>query len=321
MMKTFSKDASKDFVVLNLSDPQMGDENWGENSPHQAILEHTIRELVSRVHPDLITITGDVAWAEHYASYENLANLLDSTGIPWAPVWGNHDHQCGEGPLKKAADLLKAHPLCLLEDGDPAMGFSNYILTITENGQPVTALFMVDSHNSTEVEENGEKRWAYDKLWPTQIDWIDTQATSLKQQGYKDGMMFLHIPLYCYRPAALTVFPGNCDAEAACGVQYEPVFSHPYDEGALDMIHRSGLITHVLAGHDHSNNFMIDYEDIRLMFAAKTGAGCYWNEKLNGGTVIRINSDGIYDAHHEFVNVAHITEGKGIPEFKYDWNK
>lgn len=318
-MKTFAKDVSKDFVVLNISDPQMGDENWGEGSAHQAVLEYTVQELVNRTQPDLITITGDVAWAEHYASYENLANLLDSTSIPWAPVWGNHDHQGGVESLLKAAELLKKHPLCLLEEGDPAMGYSNYILTITEEDQPVAALFLVDSHNSTEIEENGEKKWAYDKLWPNQLQWIGDNATALKEQGYKNALMLLHIPLYCYRPAALTVFPGNCCAEAECGVQYEPVFSHPRDEGALDMIHNSGLITHVLAGHDHSNNFMIDYEGVRLMFAAKTGSGCYWNEKLNGGTVIRINSDGIYDAHHEFVNVSHITKDSDILEFKYEW--
>ena len=318
-MNRLSKDASKDFVILNLSDPQMGDEDWGEERAHRSILEYTVNELVQRVRPDLITITGDVAWAEHYASYENLANLLDSTGIPWAPVWGNHDHQCGDASLCKAAELLKKHPLCLLEDGDPAFGYGNYILTIAENARPITALFMIDSHNSTEVEENGEKKWAYDKLWPNQIQWIDREAANLKEQGCKDAVMMLHIPLYCYRPAALTVFPGNRDAEADCGVQYEPVFSHPYDEGALDMIHHSGLITHVLAGHDHSNNFMIDYEGVRLMFAAKTGAGCYWKEKLNGGTVIRINSSGIYDTYHEMVDVSHITAGQNIPEFKYDW--
>lgn len=318
-MQAFKKDKNKDFLVLNLSDPQMGDNEWAEDHPYKDIIEYTVKELVNRIKPDLITITGDVAWAEHYTSYECLANLLDSTGIPWAPVWGNHDHQCGLDPLHKAAELLKKHPLCLFEEGDPAFGSGNYILTVNEDDQPVTALFMVDSHNSTEIEENGEKKWAYDKLWPDQITWIGNEAASLKEQGYKDGIMMLHIPLYCYRDAAARLFPGGRGGACDCGDQYEPVFSHPYDEGALEMIHRSGLITHVLAGHDHSNNFITDHEGIRLMFAAKTGAGCYWKEKQNGGTVIRINSDGITNVHHEFIDVSHITEGKNIKEFEYDW--
>lgn len=319
-MKAFSKDKNKDFVILNLSDPQMGDEDWVEGHPYKDILIYTIRELVERVHPDLITITGDVAWAEHYASYENLSNLLDTTGIPWAPVWGNHDHQCGTEPMLKAAALLKKHPLCLLEDGDPAFGNGNYILTINEDDKPVTALFMIDSHNSTEVEENGVKRWAYDKLWPDQLIWIGEQATALKKQGYKDAIMMLHIPLYCYRAASEMIFPGGRGGDSEIyGQQHELIASHPMDEGALPIIKKSGLITHVLAGHDHCNNFIVDYEGIKLMFACKTGAGCYWQSAMSGGTVITIDSNGIRDVHHEFVDTSHITEGKGIKEFEYEW--
>ena len=318
-MRSFHKEQNKDFVILNLSDPQMSDGEWADDHPLKAIIEHTVTQLVERVQPDLITITGDVAWAEHYKSYESLANLLDSTGIPWAPVWGNHDHQCGKESLLRAAALLKEHPLCLLEDGDPAYGNGNYIITIDEEGTPVTALFMIDSHNSTEIEENGEKKWAYDKLWPNQLEWIGKEASALKEKGYVDGLMMLHIPLYAYRLAAQKLFPEGQGGDADCGVQHEPVFSHPCEDGALDMIRKTKLITHVLAGHDHSNNFMTDYEGIRLMFAAKSGAGCYWQEKLNGGTVIRINSDGICDAHHEFVNVSHLTQDERVTEFKYDW--
>ncbi len=319
-MKTFSKDKNKNFVILNLSDPQMGDEDWAEGHPHKDILTYTINELVNRVQPDLITITGDVAWADHYTSYENLSTLLDATGIPWAPVWGNHDHQCGTDSLLKAAAMLKKHPLCLLEDGDPAFGHGNYILTIDEDGTPVTALFMIDSHNSTEVEENGTKRWAYDKLWPNQLTWIGQQAAALKEQGYKDAVMLLHIPLYCYRAAAEKIFPGGRGGDSEIyGRQHELIASHPMDEGALPIIKENGLITHVLAGHDHCNNFIVDHDGIKLMFACKTGAGCYWQSAMNGGTVITIDSNGIRDVHHEFVDTSHLTMGKNIKEFVYEW--
>lgn len=321
-MQVFTKKPDKDFIVLNLSDPQMGDEEWAEGHPNREIIEYTVRELIHRTKPDLITITGDVAWAEHYASYENLANLLDSAGIPWAPVWGNHDHQCGTEPLLKAAALLKKHPLCLLEEGDAAYGHGNYILAIDEDDKPVTALFMIDSHNSTEVEENGAKRWAYDKLWPDQLSWIGTQATALKEQGYKDAAMLLHIPLFCYRAAAEKIFPGGRGGDSDIyGKQHELIASHPMEDDALPMLKSSELITHVLAGHDHCNNFMVDHEGIRLMFACKTGAGCYWQSAMSGGTVIAIGSDGIRDVYHEFVDTSHITAGKSIHEFVYNWDQ
>ena len=85
------------------------------------------------------------------------------------------------------------------------------------------------------------------------------------------------------------------------------------------MIQESGLITHVLAGHDHCNNSMIDYEGVRLMFACKTGAGCYWQSAMSGGTVISIDSNGIKDVYHEYVDTSHIIADRGVKEFEYEW--
>jgi len=320
-MRFFQKPKNRDFVVLNLSDPQMNGFEWEENHPYGSVLEYTIMQLIERNHPDLITVTGDIAYPGDYASYERFAQLLDGFGIPWAIVWGNHDHQNGIEPIAKAAELFKKHPLCQFEDGDPAYGNGNYILGVCEGDTPLTALFMIDSHNAMEATmENGEKKWVYDKLWPNQLDWISKEATQLKHDGFKDAIMLLHIPLFCYRAAALTAFPEGCGGDSEIyGQQHELIASHPFEDSVLPVLKKSNLITHVLAGHDHCNNFMIDHEGIRLMFACKTGPGCYWQEKLNGGTVITVNNNGIHMVYHDFIDVSHLTKDKHIHEFVYRW--
>jgi len=321
-MKILQKEKNKDFIVLNLSDPQMNGFEWEEGHPYRPILEYTIDTLIQDNKPDLITVTGDMAYPGQFDSYETFANLLDGYGIPWTVVWGNHDHQEGMEPVLKAAELFKQHPLCLFEDGDPAYGNGNYILAINEDDSPVTALFMIDSHNSVKITlDSGEEKWVYDKLWPNQLDWIAQQAAALKAKGYKDGIMLLHIPLFCYRAAAEMAFPGGRGGDSEIyGQQHELIASHPREDGALEMIQGTDFITHVLAGHDHCNNFMIDYEGVKLMFACKTGPGCYWQSAMNGGTIITIGDNGIKDVHHQFVNVTHLVEGKGINEFVYSWN-
>ena len=40
-MRTFRKDENKDFIILNLSDPQMGDNEWDEGHPYRDIIEYT----------------------------------------------------------------------------------------------------------------------------------------------------------------------------------------------------------------------------------------------------------------------------------------
>lgn len=321
-MKILQKQPDRDFVILNLSDPQMNGFEWEDGHPYAPILKHTIDTLIKQNKPDLITVTGDMAYPGDYDSYETFAQLLDSYQIPWTIVWGNHDHQSGMEPVLKAAELFKKHPLCLFEDGDPAYGNGNYFIGIHEGDSPITVLFMIDSHNSVEMNIDGEMKWVYDKLWPHHLEWIGEQAKRLKDDGYKDAMMMLHIPLYCYRWAAEKAFPGGHGGDSEVyGKQHELIASHPFDEGALPVLKESGLITHVLAGHDHCNNFMVDYEGIRLMFACKTGPGCYWQKAMNGGTIITINSNGIKEAHHEFVDVNHLVEGTGIKDFEYTWGK
>ena len=89
-MLTLKKTPGRDFILLNLSDPQLGDEEWAPDHPHRRILEGTVWELVRRVSPDLITVSGDLAWAGNDLAYDALADFLDGFGIPWAPMWGNH---------------------------------------------------------------------------------------------------------------------------------------------------------------------------------------------------------------------------------------
>ena len=322
-MKILQKPKDRDFVVLNLSDPQMNGFEWAEDHPYSSILKYTIDQLIKNNKPDLITVTGDMAYPEQYDSYETFAQLLDSYGIPWTIVWGNHDHQSGIEPVLKAAELFKSHPLCLFEDGDPAYGNGNYVLGICDEDKPITALFMIDSHNSIEATmPNGERKWVYDKLWPDQMTWISEQAASLKEAGYKDAIMMLHMPLYAYRAAALSVFPeGRGGDSDIYGQQHELIASHPFEDNAFEMVKGTEFISHVLAGHDHCNNFMIDYQGVRLMFACKTGPGCYWQSAMNGGTIITIGNNGIQDVHHDFVDVTHLVEGRGLHEFVYNWDK
>ena len=63
---------------------------------------------------------------------------------------------------------------------------------------------------------------------------------------------------------------------------------------------------HVIAGHEHINNFSIPYEGIRLTYGTKLGMGCYWDADLNGGTVLTVTEQGVQELRHEYVDVSHL---------------
>ena len=141
-MKILQKQKDRKFTILNLSDPQLSNAEWQEGREAGKLLRDTLAYLVERCKPDLITVSGDLAWAGELESYANLADLLDSYGIPWAPVFGNHDQQGGTEMLERQADILMSRKNCLLEKGDPALGCGNYVILLSGAEHRKVALYV-----------------------------------------------------------------------------------------------------------------------------------------------------------------------------------
>ena len=313
-MFTLRKDAKKDFVILNITDTQLSDEEWAPDHLHLKIFLHTMNELLTRVNPDLITVTGDITWAQCPDAHKKFCDYMDSLGLPWAPVWGNHDCDVPEVRSGKEKVFYESEN-CLFEAGNPALGNGNYVIRIKEDEKTVETLIMVDSHDRAKcTHPDGEEEYCWARLYPEQINWIRDTAVA---EG-NECSVFLHIPIYAYRTAFDEAFradefdPKSVDPQdsanpkywriSGCsGVKYEDICSFAEDDGALEAIGQAKNIKYMFCGHDHVNNFMIPYHGITLAYAMKTGPACYWNDKVSGGTVITVGERGIKDVHHEYV--------------------
>ncbi len=323
-MITLKKTPGKDFKILNLTDPQLGNGEWADGDNCRFLIK-TLTELVERVHPDLITVSGDLSWAGSDLAYDKLAEFLDSFGIPWAPVWGNHDNQNGPEYIDSVADRYLTHPLCVYEKGDPALGNGNYVIRIEENGKAVSAVLMMDSHDRAPyTKEDGSEDTCWGKLYPAQMEWYREQINALTEEGCRDTAMIMHIPFYAYRDASAAAFkkgvdlskvtPEEADGEeiwndgykTSCGVQYEGVCSYELDDGVFPVVRDLGSTKYVIVGHDHVNNWIIEYEGVTLVYGLKIGCGCYWNPILNGGTVLTVGDRGFTGVRHEYVDISEL---------------
>ena len=315
-MRILTKTADKDFTVLNLTDIHWDIVAWAPGNQEYETVISTIQELIQRTQPDLITISGDLSWGMAVESYVAVADLMDSFGIPWAPVWGNHDYEKPE-VNRGAVEEFAKRPLCLFEAGDPVLGCGNYTLVIQEEGRTVAGLLMADTHKgATFVDEDGQEKGTWGRLYPNQLDWIKAECRKVNA----DTTLIQHIPIFGYKEAsevaycsgldlkALTLEESlgnscwNPDYENSVGVQHEGICSYPLEEGALDACLEAGVKA-IIVGHDHNNNWIIRHKGIRFVFSLKTGPGCYWQPELNGGTVIKITSQGIEDIYHEYVTI------------------
>ena len=319
-MRILKKQPERDFRILNLTDPQLADAEWAPDQKAGKLLEYTVKTLAERTKPNLITVSGDLAWAENYESYRRFAGLLDSLDVPWAPVFGNHDQE-GTQPLEKTAEILCAGGKCLLERGDPALGYGNYVIGIEQNGKLIHGLILMDSHSYREhIGEDGKPYDAWSDVRPEQFPWYREQAESLARAGAKETTLILHNPLYTYREAAEAAFRPGIDRNAVSpfngeqndcfnegyedsfGVMYEGICSYPEDNGFFEIIKSCGSTKTILCGHDHVNSFAIPYQGVLLMYGLKTGSGCYWDPRLNGGTLLTVDTAGHLSARHIFVD-------------------
>lgn len=324
-MLTVRKTPGRDFRILNLTDIHLRRGEMAENHPYRRVFEYTLSELLDRVSPDLITVTGDISWAGDDAAHALTADILDATGIPWAPIWGNHDVQLGYAYIDAFADDFLARKNCLFEKGDPALGSGNYVVAIEENGVPRTALFMMDTHaGSTYIGADGKEHGTQGRLNDAQIAWFRANAADLKSRGCTDAALFVHIPPHVYGEAERAAFPAYIDWpnlqyerisdlpfhnpgwESVTGVELESVACPCIDDGVYTALADSGIAKAIVAGHDHINNWIIPYHGITLCYGLKITPSSYWRPYLNGGTVLCVTDAGLTDIHHEYVNAEHL---------------
>ena len=313
-MGILRKAAGKDFTILNLTDIHWDIVAWAPGNEQYETVMGTIRELIARTQPDLITISGDLSWGMAVESYVAVADVMDRFGIPWAPVWGNHDYEKSAVNQGAVAEFAK-RPLCLFEAGDPELGCGNYVLAIEEEGRTVAGLIMADTHKgATVTDETGAEKGTWGRLYPNQLDWIRQQGKALGAES----VLIQHIPIFGYNEAFQAAFRQDLEPktvtladsaaglcwnqgyEDSIGVQHEGICSYPLEEGVLDAC-LDADVRAIVVGHDHNNNWIIRHRGIRFVFSLKTGPGCYWEPALNGGTVIKITSRGIGDIYHEYV--------------------
>ena len=288
-------------------------------------MKYTLDTLFERVKPDLVTISGDLAWCGDCEAIESMANALDGYGVPYSVVWGNHDQDGGIERLDSVIKCLEGHNLFLYENGPCELGRGNYSIGIFENGKLLHGIIMMDTHNTEPyVNDEGKETKAWAKLSREQLVWYCKEVKRLNSLGCRQTTLITHIPIYAYNYAWNAAFkeglePQSISPEESCGtlcwnegyeesfgVMYEGICSYPADEHAFDVIKELGSTKNIICGHDHTCNFSVPYEGVRFNYALKTGAGCYWNPILNGGSVLTVNGEGQGAYSHEYVDIAHI---------------
>lgn len=153
----------------------------------------------------------------------------------------------------------------------------------------------------------------YDRIHDNQVEWYKSEIKALTEKNggvTPKSLAFFHIPLVEYKTAwEEYVNNGSKDTEnvkyyyGKVGEKDSGIFCAEENCGLFDAAKELGSTQGFFCGHDHLNNFSVDYKGIRLTYGysidylAYIGIMKYGAQR--GCTIIDISPDGSFDTHLE----------------------
>jgi len=274
------------FKILWITDIHWG---WSEDQPDYQIetshLNGMIASAKEKEAPDLLVLTGDSFRTASNAQVNELLSLIDSSGIPWAFTYGNHDTESFSAYRYYINEQINKCKNQVFVDvkNDAYTGLANYYIDLVKDGKTVYRLFIIDSNTYQNPEQEGS---GYDVIHSDQLDHL--KAINESQNDGAPGLAFFHIPLTeftaAYQGYKLGLYEGQGEnGEAVCS---------PYtNNGAYDVL-KSINIKAACCGHDHKNYSDINYKnEMILSYGLKATDLDYHSENLYGYKTITLPED------------------------------
>ena len=318
------------FRILQLTDMQIIDATqqrfpgrlkpeeceWWQPENMDKLYYSFVDELLLRTKPDLIVITGDIVYGQFDDTgrvFSGFVKRTDSYGIPWAPVWGNHDNESTAG-VASQIEKFKSASNCLFEKGDTD-GTSNYTIGIMKDGSLLRTLYMLDSNGCNGASESSLKDGVIPEkgITENQKSWLLSRGEKIASAyGKAPAFSLFHINTLDVYDALLARGLINDDtyrvrgalkADLGFGTEEFGKMYEPCETSKVqirDVMKKVG-IDGVFLGHQHKNNLSFTHDGIRYTWGTKTGYYDYHAKDMHGGTVIDVLPDGRFSVKHEFI--------------------
>lgn len=280
----------RDFVVLQLSDPQIIDAGqirfydrlnpiekayWATDKAEERCYGY-LREIIGNTKPDMIIIPGDLVYGEfddNGSVMRTFVEFTDGFRIPWAPVFGNHDNESGMGVGWQCEQLENA-AYCLFKKGTVS-GNGNYTVGISRNGELKRVFVMLDTHGCR----------SQAGLYDDQIQWYTQTLEKIRRQVPSVKISFvMHIQpavfkdafgKYGFTDTDTVENPINIDAlreKDADDFGYIGAdLKNPwdFDNKIWEGIKNLGTDS-VFVAHQHANSGSVMFDGVRFQFGQKS---------------------------------------------------
>lgn len=286
------------FKILQWSDIHLGNQ-----SDTHDILTHLRYDFVQADNPNLIVITGDTFMGATRSQIDTFFNFMETLTVekengekkkvPFAFTYGNHDIQGNYDTDFIAKRIMKCENAMFMDyEDDNIFGRTNYCIDLLDADEVKYRLYIIDSNAYIQTGHT----FGYDNIHDDQLDHMKKLHDTF---GDAPALAFFHIPLYEFADAyeSIDSLPHDPNGQLNEGVSY-PV----YRTDAFDRMKNECNVKGMFVGHDHVNNFTIEYQGVVLSYSTRCTDQVYGDKTGVTTIILDDNKEFSYtDVHKEFI--------------------
>lgn len=296
------KSADKDFKILAITDVQFDNPFKSKKQ-----LKSDLKKMVDSAKPDIIVTVGDnFAGLFNHFHVDAFTKMMDGLGVPWAPIYGNHERDFS-ADLVYLARIMQKSELCMFKIGPTNIdGVGNYIINIEESGVPICSLVMMDCNEEIFLKDAKGKRVGayYESPRHSQVEWYKDNIKGITESAGKvvPSILFTHTPLPEFAVANKLYEAKSNEVEYITGELGDGgMCEGKINYGLFDAALELGSTKNMFFGHDHGNTLGLKYKGIEMAYAVKTGNFSSYIEGKTGATSITIKSGGIIEWNQLYI--------------------
>ena len=310
--------------VVQLTDIHIGGGVLSKAFDRQAM--NAVAAMLKYEKPDLVVLTGDMVYPipfqgatlNNKVSTKVLITLLETLGVYYAPLFGNHDTEAYSTHTRdQIGDVWSDDSLeySLFKKGpEDVDGVGNYIIKVRNNeGIVKNALFCMDSNDYRKDDLLGVTG-NYDNFHDNQIEWYKSKVNEIDAYNKAinpaetmfTSLAFFHIPLEEFG-IAWEEYKANGNTENVTyieGEHRERTCCSPFADEFFETVLELGSTKALFCGHDHVNNGTVEYKGVKLVYGMSIDYLAYVTTAFTGYqrgcTVVTVDGDEIEVSHENY---------------------
>lgn len=288
---------------------QFTDMHYEHGNPKSDTTLLSFQRVLDTEKPDLIIFTGDIVTAQPVVEgWDAIAQYAINREIPFAVTFGNHDDEHGV-TRSDLAQLVTQYPYNVNSLRGNGAGYDlNNVLQIygsKEGMKTKSNIYLIDSEAYSTIEGVEGYGWISSET----IDWYKKQSQQFTINNNMQpipALAFFHIQL----PEAKGAF--NDSKNERFGERFEEECAPKFNSGMFLAMKQMQDVFGVFTGHDHLNNYIVNYYDIALAYGCFSGWKTTYVPEINGARIIVLKED-----KREFDTWLHLLDGTIIDSVTY----